>query len=191
MAVAAAQHDATINETTTHHEKKVECKPEEAAAFQYGLGLPFSSVDDILNSEYSTVDRFITLSALLGRLFWPVPLPDHHPHAVALALAEQQQQQQQVSLQEGATTNTTKKQQKYQQKRRLVEWQEQLLALQNSSIYKNTVPLRSGHFFFYLYGKRFQVIKLLLCSVVLLQIGMHLDISIVSSSLWTYLLSAR
>jgi len=62
----------------------IRAQHEPLVPFQYGLGYPFGNVEEILASEYSTVDRFLTLSSLLGRLFWPTPLPDHHPAMVAL-----------------------------------------------------------------------------------------------------------
>jgi len=92
---------------------------EESLPFQYGLGKSFSNVDELLNSEYSTVDRFITLNAVLGRLFWPAPLPDQHPHAIALAEANK----------------NVSKQEQYQKKQKLIERQEKLLALQKSPFY--------------------------------------------------------
>jgi hypothetical protein len=75
--MADAQTKAMATLRAQHHEPVV--------PFQYGLGYPFGSVEEILASDYSTVDRFLTLSSLLGRLFWTTPLPDHHPISLALA----------------------------------------------------------------------------------------------------------
>jgi hypothetical protein len=105
--------------TTTTTTMQQEGAQGEALPYQYGLGMPFATVDEVLNSEYTTVDRFITLSALLGRLFVPVPLPESHPYAIALEEANKK----------------VSKQQKYQQKRRVVRRQQQLLALQHSPMY--------------------------------------------------------
>jgi hypothetical protein len=105
--------------SATGHQGKGEEKDKEAPPFQYGLGMPYATVDDVLRSEYTTVDRFITLSALLGRLFIPLPLPESHPYAITLEEANKK----------------ISKQQRYQQKRRVVERQQQLLTLQQSPYY--------------------------------------------------------
>ena len=99
------------------------------APFKYGLGYPFSSVDDVLSSDYSTVDRFITLSALLGRLFWPAPLPDQHPHAMALTEANKK----------------VPRQQQLQNKLHRVQRQEKLLALQHSPYYTQSYASEEGN----------------------------------------------
>lgn len=123
-AVAAAATTATVSSTSNPLSMEGlselgETKVNDAPPFQYGLGMPYATVDDVLRSEYTTVDRFITLSALLGRLFIPLPLPASHPYAITLEEANKK----------------IPKQQRYQQKRRVVERQQQLLALQQSPYY--------------------------------------------------------